>query len=145
MQMKRFTRQTPTNTPAVIDFGAASDQVTRVLDPAVYTLRIESARVVQKNENTLIILDLVETEKGGRVALQPIWVDGPNANVGRLAIENRHIIAQLLALAGKATEGDPRELIPSLAGLTFEAKLIISHDTRTGCTSNAIGAILAGW
>jgi hypothetical protein len=33
--MKTFTRQTATNTPAIIDFGAASDQVARVLDPGV--------------------------------------------------------------------------------------------------------------
>jgi len=47
--MKRFVRQKSTGTVAMatnIDFGAASTQIARVLDPAVYTLRIESARVV---------------------------------------------------------------------------------------------------
>jgi hypothetical protein len=139
--MKRFTDQTQTKPPAVIDFGAASDQVARVLAPEVYTLSIESARVIHKNGNTSIALDLVEAEKGGRVALQPLWVDGPNANAGG-PIEHKHIIAQLLALAGRPTEGDPQELVPSLAGLTFEAQLIISRDNRTGRTFNAIGTIL---
>jgi hypothetical protein len=91
---------------------------------------------------TLIVLDLVEVESGARVAMQPIWVDGPNANGGRFAAENRHLIAQLLKLAGKPTAGDPRELIPTLAGLTFEAQLIISTDSRTGRTFNAIGTII---
>jgi hypothetical protein len=140
--MKTFTRQTRPNTSVAIDFGAASDQVARVFDPEVYPLRVESARVIQKNGNTLIAIDLVEVEDGGRVALQPIWIDGPNANAGTLAYENRHIIAQLLALAGKPTAGDPLELVPSLAGLTFDAHLIISPDTRTGRIFNAIGTIL---
>jgi hypothetical protein len=140
--MKPFTRQTRTNTPVAINFGAASGQIARVLDPEVYTLRIENARVVQKNENTLVAFDLVEVDTGSPVAFQPIWIDGPNANAGRLAIENRHIIAQLLALAGKPTEGPPRDLIPGLVGLTFAAQLIISPDRRTGRRYNSIGAVL---
>jgi hypothetical protein len=139
--MRKFTRQTHANTPATIDVGAASEQVHRIFDPDVYNLRIESARVIQNGKNTSIALDLIEVETGGRVALQPLWVAGPNANVGRFAIENKHIIAQLLALAGKPKEGDPRELIPALAGLTFEAQLIISRETGTGRIFNAIGTI----
>jgi hypothetical protein len=94
--MKTFVRQKPANPAAVatnIDFGAASAQIARVLDPEVYTVRIDSARVVQRNQNTLIALDLVEVESGAHVAIQPIWVDGPNANAGRVAAENRHQIA----------------------------------------------------
>ena len=137
--MRKFKPTDPVATN--IDFGAASDQVARVFDPEVYTLRIESARVVQKNQNTLIVFDLVEVESGARVAMQPIWVDGPNANGGRLVAENRHLIAQLLKLAGKPTAGDPRDLIPTLAGLTFEAQLIITPDSRTGRVFNGIGSI----
>jgi hypothetical protein len=138
--MKTFTRQKPTNTPAVIDFGAAS--AARVFDPEVYPLRIESARVVQNNKNILITLDLVEVDSGARVALQPLWVDGPNAGAGLLAAENRYLIAQLLRLAGQPTVGDALQLIPTLAGLTFEAQLTLSPDSRTGRTFNAIGSIL---
>jgi hypothetical protein len=47
-----------------------------------------------------------------------------------------------LALAGKPTEGDPRELIPTLAGLTFEAQLVFSANSRTGRIFNAISTIL---
>ena len=143
--MKTFVRQKPANTAAVatnIDFGAASAQIARVLDPEVYSLRIESARVVQRNQNTLIALDLIEVDSGAQVAIQPIWVDGPNANAGRLAAENRHLIAQLLALAGKPTAGDVHELIPALAGLTFEAQLVFSANSRTGRIFNAISTIL---
>jgi hypothetical protein len=143
--MKTFVRQKPVNTAAVattIDFGAASGQIASALDPEVYSLRIEAARVVQRNQNTLIALDLIEVESGAHVAIQPIWVDGPNANAGRLAAENRHLIAQLLKLAGKPTAGDVHELIPALAGLTFEARLTICTDSRTGRIFNAIGTIL---
>jgi hypothetical protein len=140
--MKTFTRQKPAAT-ANIDFGAASEHVARVLDPEVYALRIESARVVpSNNSNTLVVFDLVEVESGARVALQPLWVDGPNADAGLLAGENRYLIAQLLELAGQPTAGDPRQLIPTLVGLTFEAQLIICPDNRTGRTFNAIGSIL---
>jgi hypothetical protein len=145
--MKKFIRQKSNNTaPAdiTIDFGAASGQVARVLDPEVYDLRIESARVVLKNENTLIVLDLVEVETGAPVALQPIWVGGPNAGAGRLAIENQHLIAQLLNLGGKPTKGSVRDLIPELAGLTFVARLALSTDSRTGRTFNAITEIFTG-
>jgi hypothetical protein len=140
--MKKFR---PTDLVATnIDFGAASGQVARVFDPEVYTLRIESARVVQNNENTLVVLDLIEVESSAHVALQPIWVDGPNANAGRLAAENRHLIAQLLKLAGKPTAGNPRDLIPTLAGLTFDAQLIISPDSRTGRVFNGIAILVDG-
>src|SRR6266404_1312203 len=145
--MKTFVRQQPANTAAVattIDFGAASGQIPRVFDPEVYSLRIESARVVQRNQNTLIALDLIEVESDAHVAIQPIWVDGPNANAGRLAAENRHLIGQLLALAGKPTAGEVHELIPALAGITFEAQITISPDSRTGRIFNAIAAIIDG-
>ena len=88
--MKKFVRQKSANLPPVdvtIDFGAASAQIARVFDPEIYDLRVESASVVQKNQNTLVVLDVVEVESGGKVALQPIWVDGPNADAGRLAAE----------------------------------------------------------
>ena len=143
--MKTFVRQKPADAAAVasnIDFGAASGQIARVLDPEVYSLSIESARVVQRNQNTFIALDLIEVESGAHVAIQPIWVDGPNANAGRLAAENRHLIAQLLKLAGKPTAGEVHELISALAGLTFEAQLTICTDSRTGRVFNAIGSIL---
>jgi hypothetical protein len=140
--MRTFNRQTHNNTPAVINFGAASSQAAKLLDSGVYALHIESARVVQKNGNTSVAIDLVEVGKGGRVKLRPIWVYGPNANAGTLAVENQELIAQLLALAGKATQGDPLELIPALAGLTFEAYLVISTDTQTGRTFNALAEIL---
>jgi hypothetical protein len=142
--MKKFVRQGPNNTTSAnitIDFGAASAQIARVFDPEVYTLRIESARVVSKNENTLIVLDLVEVETGARVALQPVWVDGPNANSGPLAAENKHLIGQLLELAGKPTKGSVGDLIPELTGLTFEARLVYTIDRRTGRTFNALAEI----
>jgi hypothetical protein len=72
--MNRFTRPTAPSTRSIIDFGAAGDRVARVLTPEVYNLRIESARVIQKNENTSIALDLVEVDKGGRGV-------GPESNV----------------------------------------------------------------
>src|ERR1700745_4057254 len=124
--MKKFVRQNPHNTTAAditIDFGAASAQIARVLDPEVYSLRIESARVVQNNRNTLAALELMELESAAHVATQPSWVDGPNANAGRLAAENRHLIAQLLALADKPTAGDVHELFPPLGRVSFEAPL----------------------
>ena len=143
--MKKFVRTKPTNTAAAditIDFGAASAQIAQVLDPGVYQLRIEFARVIQNNQNTLVALDLIEIESGAHVANLPIWVDGPNANAGRLVAENRHLIAQLLNLAGKPTAGNVRELIPELAGLTFEAQLALDIDSRTGRSFNAIATII---
>jgi hypothetical protein len=145
-EMKKFVRQNANNATAAditIDFGAASAQIARVLDPEVYNLRIESARVVQKNRNTLVALELIEVESGTHIATQPIWVDGPNANAGRLAAENRYLIAQLLALAGKPTAGNVHALIPELAGLTFEAQLAVAVDSRTGRSFNAIATIFA--
>ena len=65
----------------------------------------------------------------------------PNANVGSLAVENKNLIAQLLKLAGKPTVGTP-DLIPELAGLSFEARLVLSTDGRTGRTYNALEEIL---
>jgi hypothetical protein len=141
--MKKFIRQKSTNAPAdlTIDFGAASGQIAQVLDPEVYRLRVESARVIQNSPNTSIVLDLIEVESGAHIASQPIWVDGPNANSGRLAAENRHLIAQLLNLAGMPSVGNVHELIAGLGGLTFEARLVLAIDRRMGRTFNALAEI----
>jgi hypothetical protein len=143
-KMKKFVRQKPTDTAAIatnIDFGAASAQIARVLDPEVYALRIESARIVLSNNNTLVVLDIIEIDSGARVALQPLWVDGPNASVGRLAAENQHLVAQLLTLAGLPTAGNVGSLIPQLMGLEFDARLAFAIDNRSGRTYNALAVI----
>ena len=101
--MKKFTRQKPGDAPIAdinLDFGAAAAKVARVFEPGEYRLRIEFARVVQKGQNISVVLDLVMAEGGDRVASQPLWVDGPNADAGQLVIENRHLVAQLLTLVG---------------------------------------------
>jgi hypothetical protein len=142
--MKRFVRQKPANNASAdvtIDFGAASAQIARVFDPETYNLRIESASVIHRNQNTLVVLELIEVESGAKVALQPIWVNGPNADAGGLAAENRHLIAQLLRLARKPTVGQVHALIPELTGLTFEARLVLAMDPRTARTYNAIASI----
>ena len=98
--MRKFVRQKPNNTTAAditIDFGAASAQIAqRARSGGLPTFALKSARVIQNNQNTLVALDLIEIESGAHVANLPIWVDGPNANAGRLVAENRHLIAQLL-------------------------------------------------
>ena len=144
--MKKFTRQNATRAPAAdiaIDFGAASEQVARVFEPEVYGLQVKSASVLHSpNSNFFVVLDLVESESGTRVSLQPLWVDGPNAKAGSLVAENCDVIAQMLSGAGLATSGNVGELIPKLAGHEFAARLVISHDSRTGRTYNSIAAVI---
>jgi hypothetical protein len=139
-KLKRFVRRNSKNT---IDFGAASAQIGKVFDPEIYSLRIDAAHVIE-NENTLVVLELIEAHSGAHVKIQPIWIDGPNANTGRLAAENQDLIAQLLTLARQPTAGDVDELIPKLIGLTFEARLVLSTDRRTGRTFNSLAEILKG-
>jgi hypothetical protein len=94
--MRKFVRQKSNNAaPDVnIDFGAAVAKVARVYEPDSYRLRIESARVVQRNQNILVVIDLIELESGGRVDTRPLWVDGPNSGAGNLTADNQHLIAQ---------------------------------------------------
>ena len=130
--MKKFSRQKSGNTPIAdvnLDFGAAATKVPRVLEPGEYRLRIESARAVQNGQNIFVALDLVEATGGVRVASGLLWVDGPNAEVGPYAAENRHLVAQLLTLAGQPTTGNVNALIPQLAGLEFDARLILKRDS----------------
>jgi hypothetical protein len=145
--MKKFIRQNATKAPAAdiaIDFGAASEQVARVLEPEVYGLKVKTASVLHTdNGNFFVVLDLVEVEGDARVSLQPLWVAGPNAAAGSLVAENRDVIAQMLSGAGLATSGNVGELIPKLAGHEFAARLAISHDSRTGRTYNSIAAIIS--
>ena len=143
--MKKFTRQQSDNTPSTninLDFGAASAKVARVLEPGDYGLRIEAAHVIQSNQNVLVALDLIEAQGGGRVAIQPLWVDGPNAGAGQLVIENQHLVAQLLTLAGLPTAGNVGSLIPQLKGLEFDARLALAIDNRSGRTYNALAVII---
>ena len=142
--MKKFTRQKSGNAPIAdinLDFGAAAAKVARVFEPGEYRLRIESARVVQKGQNISVVLDLVMAEGGDRVASQPLWVDGPNADAGQLVIENRHLVAQLLTLVGLPPAGNVGALIPQLAGLEFDARLALAVDSRSGRTYNALAQI----
>jgi hypothetical protein len=54
--MKKFVRQKSNNAPDVeIDFGAAAAKIARVFEPSEYRLRIEAARVIQRNENIPLI------------------------------------------------------------------------------------------
>jgi len=86
--MKRFTRQKSESAPTVdinLDFGAAAAKVSHLFEPGEYRLRIDSASICQsKQKNTLVVLDLVETDGGGRVAIRPLWVDGPKAGGAQL-------------------------------------------------------------
>ena len=144
--MKKFIRQNATKAPPAdiaIDFGAASEQVARVLEPEVYGLKVKTASVRHnQNGNVFVDFDLVELESGARVSLPPLWVDGPKAEAGSLVIENRDVIAQMLRRAGLETSGKVGELIPKLAGLEFGARLTIYPDSRTGRTFNSIAAII---
>ena len=70
-----------------------------------------------------------------------LWVDGPNAGAGQLAMENQHLVAQLLTLAGLPTAGNVGALIPKLAGLEFDARLVLAVDSRSGRTYNALAEI----
>jgi hypothetical protein len=82
--MKKFTRQKSGNEPTAdinIDFGAAAANIARVFEPGDYRLRIESASVMQKNQNVLVVLDLIAAESGDRIDGRPLWVFGPNASV----------------------------------------------------------------
>lgn len=141
--MKKFSRQKSGNTPIAdvdLDFGAAAAKVARVLEPAEYRLRVESARVVRSGENISVALDLVMADGRGRVAGGLLWIAGPNADVGPYAAENRHLVAQLLTLAGQPTRGDINTLIPQLAGLEFDARLILKRDS-SGRTYNVLAEI----
>lgn len=117
--MKKFTRQKSGNADITLDFGAAAAKVARVFEPGEYRLRIESARLVQSGRNISVALDLAMVEGGDRVASRPLWVDGPNADIGPFAAENQNLIAQLLTLAGQPTTGNANALIPKLTGLSL--------------------------
>jgi len=142
--MKKFTRQTSGNAPPAdvnLDFAAAGAKVARLFVPGEYRLRIDSARIIQNNQNISVVLDLVEMESGSRVDIRPLWVDGPNAGVGDLAEKNQHLIGQLLTLRELPTAGKVGVLIPQLAGLEFDARLALDPDRRTGRTYNALADI----
>ena len=142
--MRKFVRQksdTVAPPDVNLDFGAAASKVARVVQPGEYALRVELARVIQKNQNILVALDLVDTDSGGRIDTRPLWVDGPRSDCGNLTAENQHLIAQLLTLAKLPTVGNVGELIPKLAALEFDAQLVLAVDNRSGRSYNAISGI----
>jgi len=142
--MKKFTRQTSGNAPTAdvnLDFGAAGAKLARLFEPGEYRLRIDSARIIQNKQNVSVVLSLIEMERGCRVDIRPLWVNGPNAGAGDLAGKNQHLIGQLLTSRGLPTKGDMGVLIPQLAGLEFDAHLVLDPDGRTGRTYNALAAI----
>jgi hypothetical protein len=142
--MKKFTRQTSGNAPTAnvnLDFAAAGAKVARLFEPGEYRLRVDSARIIQNNQNVSVVLNLIEMDGGSRVAIQPLWVEGPNASAGDLAGRNQYLIAQLLTLRALPTKGNMGDLIPQLAGLEFDARLVFAVDRRSGQTYDALAAI----
>jgi hypothetical protein len=138
--MRKFLRQKANGGPPNVsmDFGAAESKVAKILEAGEYRLRLEAARVIERNQNILIALDLVEVESNQRVDSRPLWVDGPNSNAGNLTAENQHLVARLLSLAKLPTAGNVGELIPKLGGLEFDARLVLAVDSRTQRTFNQI-------
>ena len=143
--MRKFIRQQKVSgvVPNIeLDFGAAKSKIARVLEPGDYRLRVEGARVIQHDQNILVVLDLTEpAENNRRVDSRPLWVEGPNSGGGNLVAENQHLLAQLLTLAKLPTAGNVGELIPKLAGLEFDAHLVLAIDSRTQRTFNEIAGI----
>ena len=142
--MKKFFRQRSSDAPTAdvnLDFAAAGAKVARLFEPGDYRLRIDSARIIQNNQYVSVVLNLIEMEGGSRVDIRPLWVDGPNAGAGDLAGRNQGLIAQLLALRELPTAGNGNDLIPQLAGLEFDARLVLDPDSRTGRTYNALADI----
>lgn len=143
--MRKFVRQKSNGNAAAdveLDFGAAAAKVARCFEPNEYRLRVESASVRKSNENNiLVVLDLVEVESGSRVDGRPLWVDGPNSDAGNLTAENQHLVAKLLTLAKLPTSGQVGTLIPKLAGLEFNASLVLAEDNRSGRAYNEIADI----
>ena len=142
--MKKFTRQTSGNSPTAdvnLDFAAAGAKVARLLEPGEYQLASTSARMIQNNQNVSVVLNLIEMEGGSRVDIRPLWVNGPNAGAGDLAVKNQHLIAQLLTLRELPTAGNVGDLVPRLAGLEFDAHLVLDPDRRTARTYNALVAV----
>jgi hypothetical protein len=141
--MRKFVRQKSNKeAPDVeLDFGAAAAKVARTFPPDEYRLRVQSAKVIQRNENILVVLDLVEVESGGRVDGRPLWVDGPKSDAGNLTAQNQHLVGQLLTLAKLPTVGNVGDLIPKLSGLEFDASLLLAKDNRSGRAYNAIADI----
>ena len=58
-----------------------------------------------------------------------------------LAGRNQHLLGQLITLRGLPTAGKLGDLIPQLAGLEFDARLVLDPDGRTGRTYNALADI----
>jgi hypothetical protein len=141
--MKKFIRQQKANgnVNVSLDFGAAATKVPRVVEPGEYHLRVDAARVIPSKDNILIALDLTEMEHNQRIDGRPLWVEGPNSDAGNLVAENQYLIGQLLTLAKLPTAGNVGELIPKLAGLEFDAQLVLAVDNRSGRSFNAIADI----
>ena len=146
--MKKFTRQTSGNAPTAdvnLDFGAAGAKVPHLFEPGEYRLRIDSTRMIQNNQNVSVFLNLIEMESGSRVDIRPMWVDGPNAGAGDLAAKNRHLIARLLTLRELPTAGNVGDLVPQLAGLEFDAHLVLDPGTHRPNLQRARCSIFGRW
>jgi len=146
--MKKFVRQTSADSAGnglKLNLRANAARVARTFEPGFYQLRIDAARlVVARTGNVSIALDIIEMDSGVLADTRPLWIAGPNATVGRLAAENQALVAQLLELAGQNIDGEIQlaDVVPKLVGLTFDARLALATDSRTGRTYNAVAAII---
>ena len=142
--MKNIIRQKPPGTKLKMNLCANAAQVRHVLEHGGYQIRIESARVIfAKTGNILVALDAVETAGNRPIAIQPLWIAGPNAADSTIAAENQALLAQLLEFAGQNTSGeiDIENSVPKLVGLIVSARLSIELDSRTGRSHNSIVAV----
>jgi hypothetical protein len=142
--VKKFVRQKSVDSSfngLKLNLRTNAAQVAHIFEPGFYQLRIDGARLVMGNaDNVSVALDLIELAGNALVDSRPLWIDGPNANVGRLAAENQNLLARLLQLAGQNIDGDINvaEAITKLVGLVFEGRLALETDNRTGRTYNSL-------
>jgi hypothetical protein len=144
--MKTFKRQTSTTTAAnnmQLDFGAAQASLPKIFEPEFYGLTITSARVVSKGDNVFAVIDLTENESGSRVDTRPLWIFGPNALGGDIVARNQTLICRLLELDNQPTAGSIGSIIPALEGLSFQGRLVLATDSRSGRTYNELADVQA--
>ena len=108
--MKKFTRQTSGNAPPAnvnLDFCSSRREGRPLyLSQAATDLASTPPALFKTNRTFPVVLNLIEMEGGSRVDIRPLWVDGPNAGAGDLAVKNQHLIAQLLTLRELPTAGN---------------------------------------
>ncbi len=131
-------RQKPKSTKTSFSFDGAAANRPTVLEPGVYTLKIEEGRIERNARGNDLMTVSFKTDGDEIVRPWAMMVQSTSAANAELAEENAAIAKELIGACGVDATGDPNAVLKSCIGVVVMVQLGVR--TANDKTRNTIKA-----